>query len=178
MVSGAVAFIFLNSWMWGLDRAYPKALADAGRGLQLPSYLNDNRSVGWWAMAVLLIADASLKLSIAFAYLFLWTAKPSIWPLDGSQTPRLIEPVVLLGLTAGAYLLFETAERFNRRDARFTSGLCLAGTAILAGVAIAAWATLQPGLRAPSTSSLETRCGLTISSKDHSCEPLRITWSH
>jgi cytochrome c oxidase subunit I+III len=44
---------------------------------------------------------------------------------------------VLLGLTAGAYLLFESAERFNRRDSRFSVGICLGGTAILASVAIA-----------------------------------------
>ncbi|MCU1324912.1 MAG: ctaD [Bryobacterales bacterium] len=137
VTSGAVALMFLMSWMWRLDRAYPKGLADAGRGLGLPLYLNDNRSVGWWAMVVLIITDASLTLSIAFAYLFLWTAKPAIWPPDGSQMPGIIEPFVLLGLTAGAYLLFEGAERFNRRDRRFSVGICLAGTAILASVAIA-----------------------------------------
>ena len=69
--------------------------ADAGRGLALPLYRNGNRSVGWWAMAVLLISDAVVVASFVFAYLFLWTARPAVWPPDGSQVPGFVEPAVI-----------------------------------------------------------------------------------
>jgi cytochrome c oxidase subunit I+III len=135
--SGAVALAFLLSWLWSLDKAYPKELADAGHGLALPLYVNDNRSIGWWAMAVLLIVDASLTASFLFAYLFLWTARPAAWPPDGSQVPSLSEPAVLLGLIAAAWVCFEAAERFNQRDRRLATSASLVVAAILAGVALA-----------------------------------------
>jgi cytochrome c oxidase subunit I+III len=132
--SGAIAFAFLLSWMWKLDQAYPRDLADAGHGLALPLYRNDRESFGWWAMMVVLIADASLTLSLAFAYLFLWTAHPTAWPPDGSQIPGLIVPALLFALVAAAGVCFEGAERFNQRDRRLATSVCFIAAAIL-GVA-------------------------------------------
>jgi cytochrome c oxidase subunit I+III len=134
--SGAVALAFLLSWMWRLDKAYPRGLADAGHGLALPLYRNDRESVGWWAMVVLLVADASLTLAIIFAYLFLWTAHPAVWPPDGSRTPGLLEPVLIFALVAGAYACFEAADRINRRGRRLATCLCLIAVALLAVVAL------------------------------------------
>ena len=134
--SGAVALAFLLYWMWSLDKAYPRNLADAGHGLALPLYRNDSQSVGWWAMVVLLISDASLTLSIVFAYLFLWTVHPTIWPPDGSRLPGLLEPALIFACVAGAGIFFEIAERFNRHERRLTTRLCLVATASLAVVAL------------------------------------------
>jgi cytochrome c oxidase subunit I+III len=136
VASGTGAVVALLSWMWNLDNAYPKALADAGRGVALPLYTNDNRSVGWWGMAVLLIADTSLTLSLLFAYLFLWTGRPAVWPPDGSQVPDLGRPAVLLGLVVLAYLCFEAAERLNRRDRIAAVSACLITVAVLAVAAV------------------------------------------
>jgi cytochrome c oxidase subunit I+III len=135
-VSGGLAVAMVLSWMWRLDKAYPKELADAGRGLGLPLYCNDNRSLGWWAMTVVLIADASLTISIVFAYLFLWTAKPAIWPPDGSKAPDLGRPALLAALIAGAWLSFEVVERFNRRDRRAAAMAGLVAVAVLATVGL------------------------------------------
>jgi cytochrome c oxidase subunit I+III len=142
--SGAVALAFLLYWMWILDKAYPRSPADAGHGLALPLYRNDNRSIGWWAMVVLLVADASLTLAIAFAYLFLWTAHPAVWPPDGSRVPGLIEPALIVAVLAGAGIFFEAAERFNRQDRRLATRLCLIAAALLAAVALATgWTWLR-----------------------------------
>jgi cytochrome c oxidase subunit I+III len=141
--SGAVALAFLLYWMWNLDKAYPRSPADAGHGLALPLYRNDSRSVGWWAMVVLLIADASLSLSLGFAYLFLWTANPTVWPPDGSRLPGPTEPALLFACVTGAGVCFEAADRFNRHDRRLATRLCLIGAAILAVVAlISGWSWL------------------------------------
>jgi cytochrome c oxidase subunit I+III len=136
IVSFALAVAMFVSWLWRLDKSYPRELADAGRGLGLPLYRNDNRSIGWWAMTVLLIADASLTISIAFAYLFLWTVKPAVWPPDGSQVPELARPSLLLALIAGAWIAFEIAERVNRRDRRVAAAACLGAVFILAAAAV------------------------------------------
>ena len=146
IVSGTVALGFLLYWMWNLDKAQPKALADAGRGLALPLYRNDNRSAGWWAMVVLLIVDASITLAFVFSYLFLWTARPAVWPPDGSQVPDLVVPAVLVGLIAGAWLCFEIAERLNRRDRRLAVSTALIGVALFGSVAVAYGSTWPASL--------------------------------
>jgi cytochrome c oxidase subunit I+III len=135
--SGGVTLGFLVNWMWHLDRAYPRQHADAGRGLALPLYRNDAGSVGSWAMVVLLIVDASLTLSLIFAYLFLWTARPAVWPPDGSAIPGLVTPAVLIGLVGAAWGCFEFAERSNRRDRRIAVCALLLVTVIAAAAAIA-----------------------------------------
>ena len=137
IVSGMVTLGSLLSWLWSLDKSYPKALADAGRGLALPLYTNDNRSVGWWAMAVLLVVDASITASFVFTYLFLWTARPAVWPPDGSQLPDLFVPTVLVTLVVGAYVCFEIAERSNRRDRRLHVIVALSLVVVLAAGALA-----------------------------------------
>jgi cytochrome c oxidase subunit I+III len=76
-------------------------------------------------MVVLLITDASLTLSLVFAYLFLWTTRPVVWPPDGSLVPDLATPAVLAGLVVISYICFEVAERLNRRDGRFMVSACL-----------------------------------------------------
>jgi hypothetical protein len=90
-----------------MDRALPREPADAGRGLALPLYSNGSASPGWWGMVVLLISDAAVIASFAFAYLFLWTARPAVWPPDGSQLPGFIQPVLISAIVIGAWLLFE-----------------------------------------------------------------------
>jgi cytochrome c oxidase subunit I+III len=137
IVSGVIALFFLLSWMWRRDAAYPRELADAGKGLALPLYRNDEQSLGWWGMAVLLISDSAVAASIAFAYPFLWTAHPTEWPPAGSPIPGFVEPALILVLAVGAYALFEAAERLNRRDARLWTAVCLVLSAVLATVAIA-----------------------------------------
>ncbi|MFP5246113.1 MAG: cbb3-type cytochrome c oxidase subunit I, partial [Thermoanaerobaculia bacterium] len=136
-ISGALAVAMIVSWLWRLDRAYPNELADAGRGLGLPLYRNDHRSLGSWAMMVVLITDASLTISIVFAYLFLWTAKPAVWPPDGSKIPELGRPALLLALIGAAWIAFEIIERCNRCDRRAAA---IAGLiAVLALSAAGVW---------------------------------------
>jgi cytochrome c oxidase subunit I+III len=143
-LGGAVALGFLLYWMWTRDKAFPPGTVDAGNGLALPRYRNDDASVGWWGMVVLLIADASLTLCIGFSYLFLWTARPAVWPPDGSEVPGLLGALLVLALVAGAHALFEAAERVNRRDRRPAAAACLAGAAALAALAVrAGWGWLD-----------------------------------
>jgi|SoiMethySBSTD1v2_1073268.scaffolds.fasta_scaffold13003_6 cytochrome c oxidase subunit I+III len=137
LIAALVAVGAFLYWLWSMDRALPRAPADAGRGLALPLYRNGSESVGSWGMVVLLISDAVVVACFAFAYLFLWTARPVVWPPDGSRLPGFFAPGVIAAAVAGAYVLFEAARRFNRRDRRSATGLCLIGVAILAVLALA-----------------------------------------
>jgi cytochrome c oxidase subunit I+III len=136
LLFGVVAAAVFGYWLWQMDPALPRDYADAGRGATLPLYQNGSKSVGWWAMAVLLITDAAVVGSFMFAYLFLWTARPAIWPPDGSQMPGFLAPAVISAALAGAYVLFQGADRLNQRDRRLPTSLCLSGVAILAVVAL------------------------------------------
>jgi cytochrome c oxidase subunit I+III len=82
-VGAAVAVAAYLYWPWSMDAARPRALADAGRDIALPLYSNGSKSVGWWGTVVLLISDAAVVASFIFAYLFLWTARPALWPPTG-----------------------------------------------------------------------------------------------
>ncbi|MDB5900195.1 MAG: ctaD, partial [Ramlibacter sp.] len=133
-VVGAIAAGTFIRWLWVLDRPMPRELADAGRGLALPLSKNDSTSVGWWGLAVLLVSDAAVMASFAFAYLFLWTARPAAWPPDGSALPGFWTPALAVLLVACAGLLFLAAERLIQRDRRTAA----AGSLMLAALAGAA----------------------------------------
>ena len=115
-----------------------------GGALALPLYSNGSESVGRWGLVVLLISDAVVIASFAFAYLFLWTAHPAAWPPDGSRLPGFVAPALVALLVVGAALLVKLAERFNRRDRRGATGASLVATALLAAGALAmAWSWLH-----------------------------------
>ncbi len=123
-------------WLWSMDRAFPRESADAGRGVSLPLYRNDSGAVGWWAMAVLLISDTVVGASFIFAYLFLWTVQPAVWPPAGSALPGFRGPVLIAALAAVGYAVFEIADRFNQRDRRLSTAFCLLAVSVVAGAAL------------------------------------------
>ena len=129
---GLVAAASFLYWLWSMDPALPRARADAGRGLALPLYANGSESVGWWGMVVLLIADAAVIASFIFAYLFLWTARPAVWPPDGSELPGFLTPTLIAVMVAAAYVAFEAADRLNQRERRPAAAVCLVASAALA----------------------------------------------
>ena len=144
VVATIVAVVAYLYWLWSMDRTQPRQLADAGRGVALPLYCNDSQSVGWWGMMVLLISDTAVIASFAFAYLFLWTARPVAWPPDGSQLPGFLAPTLILAAVAIAWILFEAADRGNQRDRRFATSLCLILSTVPAiGAVVMGWFWLR-----------------------------------
>ncbi|MRX52260.1 cytochrome c oxidase subunit I [Paracoccus sp. S-4012] len=135
-VFGVLAVLAFGKWLWSLDPEKPRGLVDAGRGTALPAYSNNSSSVGWWGMMVVLISDAAVIVSLAFAYLFLWTARPMTWPPDGSALPTF-EGVAPIGFSVIlAYALFLWAERLIRADLRGATAIALVGVALLAVLAL------------------------------------------
>jgi cytochrome c oxidase subunit I+III len=136
VAAGVVAVAAYVRWLWSMDRALPREPADAGRGVALPLYRNDHASIGRWGMMVLLVADAAVVASFIFAYLFLWSTQPPLWPPMKSELPTLVAPAAAAAFVVGAYLLFVGADRSIRRDQRGTTGLALIAAAVSAAVAL------------------------------------------
>jgi cytochrome c oxidase subunit I+III len=154
VVAGVVAVAAYVSWLWSMDRALPREPADAGRGVALPLYSNGSTSVGWWAMMVLLIADAAVVASFIFAYLFLWTTQPPLWPPVKSELPGLLGAAVAGALAAGAYLLFEASDALVRHERRSAAGLALVAAALVAAGALAVgWRWLEATGTTPTAHS-------------------------
>jgi cytochrome c oxidase subunit I+III len=151
LVAGLVAAGAFLYWLWTMDAALPRGLADAGRGLALPLYTNGSGSVGWWAAIVALVADAAVFASFIFAYLFLWTARPATWIPEGARLPEFLQPALAGACVVAAYILFEGADRLNQRRHRTVTSACLVAAAILAAIALAiGWIWLR-GLGADPT---------------------------
>jgi cytochrome c oxidase subunit I+III len=93
---------------------------------------------------VLLVSDGAVLASFIFAYLFLWTVGPGVWPPDGSQLPGVLATAAIGGTAVAASLLFEGADRLNQRDQRLATGVCFAISAVLAVGALAGgWSWLS-----------------------------------
>ncbi|HEU4698421.1 MAG TPA: cytochrome c oxidase subunit I [Gemmatimonadales bacterium] len=136
IVAGLVAAGAYGGWLWSLDPAQPRGLADAGRGLALPLYRNDTGSVGRWGLMVLLVSDAAVVASFVFAYFYLWSGQPGLWPPEPAALPSIGAPLLAALLTLGAWLGFELADRRVRRERGRAAGVCLALSTLLAAGAL------------------------------------------
>ena len=93
--SGIVSFCAILWWLWtGTAEVPEKPKKDVGLGLILPLYASGPASVGWWAMFITMVGDATAFASLVFSYFFYWTihrdftaaiAGPGLrWPLTAA----------------------------------------------------------------------------------------------
>ncbi len=152
-VTGLAGLVAVLAWLWQRDEALPRTVADAGRGVALPLYVNDSRSVGWWGMAVTLISDAAVAASFAFSYLFLWTARPSLWPVAEAR-PDLLLPLLAVSAVLAAWALFEAADRLLQAGRPRLSGAALVTAAVVAVVSLRiGWSWVAGHVADPTVSS-------------------------
>jgi cytochrome c oxidase subunit I+III len=117
-----IAVVAILIWLWELDPGpYHRPVA-IGFGVTVPVTTQGRQSHSLWAMIVLLMAGGTTFVSLAFGYLFLWTAKPGLFP-----PPDAPVPVPWLGMTAaGLYVASGAALwlawRLARRGVNW--GLC------------------------------------------------------
>ena len=126
--AGLIGIGVILGWLWtGTARPPEAARMDAGRGLTLPLYASGPRSVGWWAMCITMVGDATAFVSLVFGYFFYWTIHAEFPP------PEATGP----GLAWAAVL---AARHTNRTGRVATARLALAAGAGLAIASIAAGA--------------------------------------
>jgi cytochrome c oxidase subunit I+III len=126
---------------------------EVGLGLSLPLYESGSKSVGWWAMFITMLADATAFVSLVFGYFFYWTIHDD-FPPSPTPGPGVLWPGVATGLSLGAWLLTLFARQWNARDqaVRFYLGL---GTAT--GLSLASGAALLAG---PWLTGLDPKTGV------------------
>ena len=131
-------------WLWTATARPPRqAEKDAGLGLSLPTYASGPDSVGWWAIWITMLGDATAFSSILFGFFFYWTAQAQFPPPGAAHADGVAVTVAAVALIA-SWALVVLARRTNRlqhvgraRAALITSTLC-AGTGALA-LTLAVW---------------------------------------
>ena len=77
---GVLAVVSMWRWLWDADTGPDHPPVDIGAGLRLPMACSGMASHYGWAMVLLVIVCTSIFGSLCFAYLFLWTTSPEVWP--------------------------------------------------------------------------------------------------
>lgn len=108
----------------------------------LPASPFRRQGLGWWGSAVLLVANASLFLSLLFAAAFLAVVAPGWTDLPPDDAPGVTRMAALLVIGAGGSLLLWAGLRPQRKDPGVyrilvgTGILAIAGGALVAGVSM------------------------------------------
>jgi cytochrome c oxidase subunit I+III len=148
-ISGVLALVMILIWMWGSDPE-PLPSAEIGHGIKVPTYVSGPLSHSWWAMIVLMLVAGSLYLSLVFAYLFLWTVSPHVWPKP-EQMPPSLWPFVSAMLLAGSSGLIFLAGRVlparSRNAAAFVGAIGLAVVSLCGSLGVEVLSHWRAGFR-------------------------------
>jgi cytochrome c oxidase subunit I+III len=110
-VAGVVAVGAVLGWMWTSDRPPPGIEeVDAGAGLRLPVGATGAASHSWWATVIMLVVDASIFASFAFAYIHV-SMRLTVCPPPGATLPPAMQVLASCGLLALGSLLVWLAGR-------------------------------------------------------------------
>jgi cytochrome c oxidase subunit 1/cytochrome c oxidase subunit I+III len=145
-VSGALATVAVLVWLYRSARAHPGTeMKDAGLGLRLPLYVSGPAAVGWWAMWITMLGDATAFASLVFGVFFYWTARPD-FPPDGADHASVALALLALLALAAAWALTLAARMLNKREKGALAMLCLSAGPVLA---LAGGAALVASVRLP-----------------------------
>jgi cytochrome c oxidase subunit I+III len=139
--SGLVAVASTLGWLWQSDRPVEQAEAEIGAGQRLPVGARGTASHSWWATIIMLVVDASIFASFAFAYLHV-SMRLEVCPPPGSALAPVAQAWRSAALlVAGSGLVWLSTRAQGRRRLPW---LVLAALAC----ALASFAVDLHGLRA------------------------------
>ena len=134
LASGVLALVAILAWLWTGTAVIPeKAEKNVGLGVILPLYASGQASVGWWAMLITMLGDATAFMSLIFGYFFYWTVRPDFPPASMSG-PGVFWPSLGAALLLAAWILTVLARRWNRLDRGALFQAALLG-AVASGIA-------------------------------------------
>jgi cytochrome c oxidase subunit I+III len=134
---GAIAAALVIYWLWDTDPGPVHPPVSIGSGLRLPVYATGPQSHSWWAMVILILVAASIFACMVFAYLFLWTASPEVWPRK-EALPAIQYPLAAAAMFALSSAAVMVASRALRRSATWLLRLALVAALALASAAVGA----------------------------------------
>ena len=125
IICAALAVCCIIYWLWTSTARPPEAPSkDAGLGLTLPTYASGHASVGWWAMWITMLGDATAFASLVFGFFFYWTAQADFPPEGAMHAEAWLVGLAALGL-AVSWALTVGARELNRRWAVGAARVCL-----------------------------------------------------
>ena len=93
----ALAVGSVLAWTWGADRPPPEEQVEAAAGEYLPVGARGAASHSWWATIIMLVVDASIFASFAFAYVHV-SMRLMVCPPPGAELPPLAQALTSCGL--------------------------------------------------------------------------------
>jgi heme/copper-type cytochrome/quinol oxidase subunit 3 len=135
LVISVVSVPLILKWLWPsrAERAYATAGATLG-GADLPVFTTGTSALGWWAMALTIVAlGASLALAV-FSYLYLVYAGPDVLPI---RTPPLGRALASVAIGLAAIVPAAWALRAIRRGDQVRLRLGLAAALVAGAISLA-----------------------------------------
>jgi cytochrome c oxidase subunit I+III len=135
--SGVLALATILVWLWTGTAIIPeKDRKHVGLDVTLPLYASGQASVGWWAMLITMLGDATAFMSLVFGYFFYWTVRPDFPPTQ-TPGPGVLWPSVAAALLLASWVVTLLARRWNRSGygTVFSLALLAAVAAATAGCA-------------------------------------------
>ncbi len=149
---GVIAIVAMVIWLWETDRTPHSATVNAADNRPpLPVSAVGMRTHSWWAVVILLIVDATICASFAFAHVHV-SLMSEVCPPVGARLPDLLFDTASVVAWLGSALLMETVRRWNvARTSTWGKtmfGIVVALALTSAGIAFAAnaWGHLDAGL--------------------------------
>jgi len=114
-IGAVVAVGAVLAWMWGSDRPPPEEQVEAAVGERLPVGALGTASHSWWATIIMLVVDASIFASFAFAYVHV-SMRLMVCPPPGAELPPLAQALASCGLLAlGSLLVWLARHALGKR---------------------------------------------------------------
>jgi len=107
---GVIAVVATVAWLWQSDRPIEHEDAAIGESHTLPVGATGRASHSWWATIIMLVVDASIFASFAFAYLHV-SMRLQVCPPPGATLPPTEQAWLSAGLLAAGSLLVWLATR-------------------------------------------------------------------
>lgn len=153
LVPLALAAVAALAWRWAheLGATSDTGLIDIGLGETAPVHRESEEAPGWWGSRLLLVADATLFISLLFGFAYLWTIAPN-WPPPAMFASRAAEFGLgaLAFAAAGVAAARACSATAATRTAQAGRWLLAAIMALALGVAVLLVASL---LRLPAPTS-------------------------
>jgi cytochrome c oxidase subunit I+III len=134
------------AWLWQSDRLPGPATVKVGDGVHLPLGARMLRSHSWWATVILLVVDATVLASMAFAHIHV-AMRAAVCPPPGTALPGAdVMAASVAAFAASAAVMWFAGRRVGQRPAGrwYASGMAAAGALAFAGF----WLLLQAHLAA------------------------------
>ncbi|SDE92090.1 cytochrome c oxidase subunit I [Limimaricola pyoseonensis] len=114
IVCAAFAVVCICYWLWTSTARPPEAdMKEAGLGLRLPTYAAGPQAVGWWAVWITMLGDATAFASLVFGVFFYWTSNAA-FPPPGAEHASGTLVALATAAFAAAWLATRAARGLNR----------------------------------------------------------------